>query len=81
VEVDSPYGLEVVIPLETSTIEAKGNWDELVKKFILKFFPISKVQDLRRQCSISSKEKTKELMKLGIVLTNYLRRPEHGNFL
>jgi hypothetical protein len=30
-------------------VEAKGNWDELVKKFLLKFFPISKVQDLRRQ--------------------------------
>jgi hypothetical protein len=27
----------------------KGNWDELVKKFLLKFFPIRKVQDLRRQ--------------------------------
>jgi hypothetical protein len=29
-------------------VEAKGNW-ELVKKFLLKFFPISKVQNLRRQ--------------------------------
>jgi hypothetical protein len=27
----------------------KGNWDELVKKFLVMFFPISKVQDLRRQ--------------------------------
>jgi hypothetical protein len=32
-----------------ASVEAKGNWDELVKKFLLKFFPISKVQDLRRQ--------------------------------
>jgi hypothetical protein len=32
-----------------ASVEAKGNWDALVKKFILKFFPISKVQDLRRQ--------------------------------
>jgi hypothetical protein len=32
-----------------ASIEAKGNWDELMKKFVLKFFPISKVQDLRRQ--------------------------------
>jgi hypothetical protein len=32
-----------------ASIEAKVNWDELVKKFLLKFFPISKVQDLRRQ--------------------------------
>jgi hypothetical protein len=31
------------------SVEAKGNWDEVVKKFLLKFFPISKVQDLRRQ--------------------------------
>jgi hypothetical protein len=29
-------------------VEAKGNWDELEEVF-LKFFPISKVQDLRRQ--------------------------------
>jgi hypothetical protein len=26
----------------------KGSWDELVKKFLLKFFPIRKVQDLRQ---------------------------------
>jgi hypothetical protein len=32
-----------------ASIEAKGNWDELVKKFLLKFFPIRKFQDLRRQ--------------------------------
>jgi hypothetical protein len=32
-----------------ASVEAKGNWDELVKKILLKFFPISKVQDLRRQ--------------------------------
>jgi hypothetical protein len=31
------------------SVEVKGNWDELVKKFLLKFFPIRKVQDLRRQ--------------------------------
>jgi hypothetical protein len=32
-----------------ASVEAKGNWYELAKKFLLKFFPISKVQDLRRQ--------------------------------
>jgi hypothetical protein len=32
-----------------ASVEAKGNWDELVNKFLLKFFAISKVQDLRRQ--------------------------------
>jgi hypothetical protein len=32
-----------------ASVEAKGNWDELVKKFLLMFFPIIKVQDLRRQ--------------------------------
>jgi hypothetical protein len=32
-----------------ASVEEKGNWDELVKKFLLKFCPISKVQDLRRQ--------------------------------
>jgi hypothetical protein len=32
-----------------ASVEARGNWDEPVKKFLSKFFPISKVQDLRRQ--------------------------------
>jgi hypothetical protein len=32
-----------------ASVEAKGNWDELVKKFLFKFFPISKVHDLKRQ--------------------------------
>jgi hypothetical protein len=32
-----------------ASVQVKGSWDELVKKFLLKFFPISKVQDLRRQ--------------------------------
>jgi hypothetical protein len=30
-------------------VEVKGSWDELVKKFLSKFFPVRKVQDLRRQ--------------------------------
>jgi hypothetical protein len=30
-------------------VEVNGSWDELVKKFLLRFFPIRKVQDLRRQ--------------------------------
>jgi hypothetical protein len=30
-------------------VEVKGSWDELVKKFLSKFFPIRKVQDLRRK--------------------------------
>jgi hypothetical protein len=34
------------------SVEAKGNWDELLKKFLLKFFPIKKVQDIRRQVLI-----------------------------
>jgi hypothetical protein len=55
-----------------ASVEAKGNWDELVKKFLLKFFPISKVQDLRGKFSLSSKERMKELMKHGTVLMNYL---------
>jgi hypothetical protein len=32
-----------------ASVEANGNWDELVMKFLLKFSPISMVQDLRRQ--------------------------------
>jgi hypothetical protein len=32
-----------------ASVEVKGSWDELVKKFLSKFFPIRKVQDLRRQ--------------------------------
>jgi hypothetical protein len=31
-----------------TSIEAKGNCDELVKKFLLKFIPIRKEHDLRR---------------------------------
>jgi hypothetical protein len=27
----------------------KGSWDDLLKKFLSKFFPIRNVQDLRRQ--------------------------------
>jgi hypothetical protein len=46
-----PFSLEyeVLRWYTLASVEAKGNWDELVKKFLLKFFPISKVQDLRRQ--------------------------------
>jgi hypothetical protein len=32
-----------------ASVEVKGSWDKLVKKFLSKFFPIRKVQDLRRQ--------------------------------
>jgi hypothetical protein len=32
-----------------ASVEVKGSWDELAKKFLSKFFPIRKVQDLRRQ--------------------------------
>jgi hypothetical protein len=32
-----------------ASVEAKGNWDELMKKFPLKFFTTSKIQDIRRQ--------------------------------
>jgi hypothetical protein len=32
-----------------ASVEVKGSCDELVRKFLLKFFPIRKVQDLRRQ--------------------------------
>jgi hypothetical protein len=32
-----------------ASVEAKGNCDDLVKKFLFKFFPIIKVQDLRMQ--------------------------------
>jgi hypothetical protein len=28
-----------------ASVEVKGSWDELVKKFLSKFFPIRKVQD------------------------------------
>jgi hypothetical protein len=62
------------------SVEAKENWDELVKKFLLKFFHISKVQDLRGKCSLSSKERMKELMKLGTVLMNYLSEARTWDF-
>jgi hypothetical protein len=46
-----PFSLgdEARIWYTLASIKAKGNWDELVKKFLLKFFSKSKVQDLRRQ--------------------------------
>jgi hypothetical protein len=46
-----PFSLEVEARrwYTLASVEAKGNWDELVKKFLLKFIPIRKVQDLRMQ--------------------------------
>jgi hypothetical protein len=32
-----------------ASVEVKGNWDDLVKKFLSLFFPISKAKYLRRQ--------------------------------
>jgi hypothetical protein len=32
-----------------ASFEVEGNWNKLTKKFCVKFFPISKVQHLRRQ--------------------------------
>jgi hypothetical protein len=32
-----------------ASFEVEGNWNKLTKKFCEKFFPISKVQHLRRQ--------------------------------
>jgi hypothetical protein len=32
-----------------ASFEVKGNWNDLMKKFCLKFFPISKIQRIRRQ--------------------------------
>jgi hypothetical protein len=48
-----PFSLEDEVQrwYTLASVEAKGNWDELVKKFLLKFFPICKVQDLRRHCA------------------------------
>jgi hypothetical protein len=47
-----------------------------VKKFLSKFFPISKVQDLRRQVLNFKKGKLKELMTLGTVLMNYFSKAQ-----
>jgi hypothetical protein len=45
-----PFSLEVESRRwhKLASIEAKGNWDELMNKFLSKFFPVSKVQYLRR---------------------------------
>ena len=32
-----------------ASFEAEGNWDQLVKKFCAKFFPITKIQHIRMQ--------------------------------
>jgi hypothetical protein len=44
-----------------ASVEAKGNWDELVKKFLSKFFPTRKVQDLRRQVLSFKQGKDEEI--------------------
>jgi hypothetical protein len=46
-----PFSLEdeARIWYTLASVEVNGNWNVLVKKFLLKFFPISKVQNLRRQ--------------------------------
>ena len=32
-----------------ASFEVKGNWDDLMKKFCERFFPLSKVQHIRKQ--------------------------------
>jgi hypothetical protein len=46
-----PYSLssEVKTWYSFASFEVEGNWNKLTKKFCEKFFPISKVQHLRRQ--------------------------------
>jgi hypothetical protein len=38
-----------LFPYSLAAFEVEGNWNKLTKKFCEKFFPISKVQHLRRQ--------------------------------
>jgi hypothetical protein len=46
-----PYSLvgEAKTWYSFASFEVEGNWNKLTKKFCEKFFPISKVQHLRRQ--------------------------------
>jgi hypothetical protein len=46
-----PYSLAVEAKMWYSfaSFEVEGNWNKLTKKFCEKFFPISRVQHLRRQ--------------------------------
>jgi hypothetical protein len=46
-----PYSLagEAKAWYSFASFEVEGNWNKLTKKFCEKFFPISKVQHLRRQ--------------------------------
>jgi hypothetical protein len=53
---------------------------ELVKKFLLKFFPISKVQDLRRQVLSFKQGEDEGLMELGTVLMNYSSKDQTWDF-
>jgi hypothetical protein len=58
-----PYSLidEASRWYKTASYEAKGNWEQLLKKFCERFFPISKVQHIRRQV-ITFMQKEDELI-------------------
>jgi hypothetical protein len=64
-----------------ASVEEKGNWDQLVKKFLLKFFPISKVQDLRRQVLTFKQGGDKEIDEAWDCFNELLERgPKLGFF-
>jgi hypothetical protein len=46
-----PYSLadEAMKWYSFTSFEVEGNWNQLIKKFCAKFFPISKIQHIRRQ--------------------------------
>jgi hypothetical protein len=63
-----------------TSVKSKGNWDELVKKFLLKFFPISKVQDLRRQMLTFKQGEDERMDESWDHLMNYLSEARTWDF-
>jgi hypothetical protein len=64
-----------------ASVELKGSWDELVKKFLWKFFPIRKVQDLRRQVLTSKQGEDEGIDEAWDRLMNYLSETRTWDFL
>jgi hypothetical protein len=63
------------------SIEAKGNWDELTKKLLSKLFPISKVQELRRQMLNFKQGEDEGIDVAWDSLMNYLSKARTWDFL
>jgi hypothetical protein len=67
-----PYSLAVkaIKWYSFTSFEVEGNWNQLIKKFCAKFFPIRKIQHIRMQVINLSTEKKRGLIKRRIYSTS-----------